>query len=83
LVDRLEKRKLVKRQFTSKDRRKVIIVPNEENSMKLLRPLFLELQQRTAKLIASFSGSELQTIEKYFVEATTIMRETTKSINSK
>src|SRR5690606_183771 len=48
LIDRLEKRKLLKRQFTNKDRRKVIIVPNEENSMKLIQPLFSELQQNSA-----------------------------------
>ena len=48
LIDRLEKKKLLKRQFTKDDRRKVIIVPNEEKTMKLLQPLFLELQQKTS-----------------------------------
>lgn len=83
LIDRFEKKKLLKRQFTKDDRRKVIIVPNEENIMKLLKPLFLELQQKTADLIASFSAKEIQTIERYFVEATIIMRETTDNINNK
>jgi len=73
LIDRLEKKKLLKRQFTKNDRRKVIIVPNEENIMKLLEPLFLELQQKTSDLIASFSVTEIQTIERYFVEATNVM----------
>jgi len=83
LIDRLEKKKLLKRQFTKNDRRKVIIVPNEENIMKLLEPLFLELQQKTSDLIASFSLTEIQTIERYFVEATTVMREVTDNINNK
>ncbi len=40
LIDRLEKKKLLKRQFTRNDRRKVLIIPNVENSMKLLSPIF-------------------------------------------
>jgi DNA-binding MarR family transcriptional regulator len=83
LIDRLEKKKLLKRQFTKDDRRKVIIIPNVENSMKLLEPLFSELQQKTARLIASFSEKEIQIIERYFTEATAIMNETTDNLNNK
>jgi len=83
LIDRLEKKKLLKRRFTKDDRRKVIIVPNEENSMKLLQPLFLELQQKTSQLIGSFSVIEIKAIERYFIEATTIMKEITENINNK
>lgn len=83
LIDRLEKKKLLKRQFTKDDRRRVIIVPNEENVMKLLQPLFLELQQKTSDLIASFSVTEMQAIERYFAEATIIMKETTNTIATK
>ena len=83
LIDRLERKKLLKRQFTKDDRRKVIIVPNEENALKLLQPLFTELQQKTANLIATFSQTEIQVIERYFVEATAIMKETTSNINKK
>lgn len=81
LIDRLEKKKLLKRQFTKNDRRKVIIVPNIENSMKLLGPLFDELQKKTTKLISTFSAEELQTIERYFTEATAIMKTTTDNLN--
>jgi DNA-binding MarR family transcriptional regulator len=83
LIDRLEKKKLLKRQFTRNDRRKVIIVPNAENIMKLLQPIFSELQQKTAELIASFSEKEIQIIEKYFTKATEIMIETTNNLNNK
>ena len=83
LIDRLEKKNLLKRQFTKDDRRKVIIVPNEERIMELLQPLFLELQQSTSDLIASFSLGEIQVIERYFVEATAIMKLTAKNINNK
>ncbi|AQG79374.1 MarR family winged helix-turn-helix transcriptional regulator [Spirosoma montaniterrae] len=83
LIDRLEKKKLVKRHFTEADRRKVMIVPNEENTMKLLQPLFHDLQQRTSALIASFSLTEIRAIERYFVEATLVMKEVTDTINNK
>ncbi len=83
LIDRLEKKQLLKRQFTKDDRRKVIIVPNVENSMKLLQPVFSELQQKTTELITSFSEKEIEIIERYFTEATIIMRETTINLNGK
>lgn len=83
LIDRLEKKKLLKRQFTKDDRRKVIIIPNPENSIKLLQPIFSELQQKTTDLIASFTEKEIQIIERYFTEATAIMNETTDNLNNK
>ncbi|OJX49462.1 MAG: MarR family transcriptional regulator [Flavobacterium sp. 38-13] len=83
LIDRLEKKKLVKRKFSRDDRRKVIIVPDEENAMKLLQPLFEELQQKTTALITSFSSSEMESIKRYFLEATAIMKEVTDSMNPK
>ena len=51
--------------------------------MKLLQPLFLELQQKTSQLIGSFSVTEIKAIERYFIEATTIMKEITENINNK
>ena len=83
LIDRLEKKKLLKRKFSRDDRRKVIIVPDEENAMKLLQPLFEELQQKTTVLITSFSSSEMESIKRYFLEATAIMKEVTDSMNPK
>ena len=83
LIDRLEKKKLVKRQFDQNDRRKVIIVPNVQNTMKLLEPLFAQLQEKTTNLISSFSKTEIQIIEKYFLSAIGIMKEVTNSINNK
>ncbi|HBN6702644.1 TPA: MarR family transcriptional regulator [Elizabethkingia anophelis] len=83
LIDRLEKKKLLKRQFTKDDRRKVIIIPNMENSMKLLQPIFSELQRKTTDLLATFSEKEIQIIKRYFTEATVIMNETTNNLNNK
>jgi DNA-binding MarR family transcriptional regulator len=82
LIDRLEKKKLVKRQFDAEDRRKVFIVPQMKNTQKLLTPLFADLQKKTAGLIATFSEKEIQIIQKYFLGATTIMHEITSDINN-
>lgn len=82
LIDRLEKKDLLKRQFIKEDRRKVIIIPNVENSMKLLGPIFDELQQKTLELIATFSQKEIESIERYFREATILMKETAEHLNN-
>lgn len=81
LIDRLEKKKLLKRQFSDDDRRKVIIVPDVENVMNLLRPLFTELQEKTAVLLASFTDAEVRTIQRYFIGAATVMQEVTRNLN--
>lgn len=82
LIDRLEKKKLLKRQSTKLDRRKVLIIPHVENSLKLLQPFFTELQQKTEKLISTFTSEEIQTIQRYFMEASSIMKETADKLNN-
>lgn len=83
LIDRLEKKNLAKRQFDKDDRRKVIIVPNTKNAMKLLEPIFAELQDKTAALISSYSEKEIQIIENYLLSATSIMNEVINNLNNK
>ena len=78
LIDRFERKKLVKRQFAKEDRRKVIIDPNIKNIMALLEPLFREFGKKSEKLIASFSGKEIKIIEAYLLKSIAIMNETTK-----
>lgn len=80
LIDRLEKKKLVKRQFAADDRRKVMIVPDTKKIMALLEPLYREFRSQSAQLIASFSGKELKVLEKYFSKAIDIMNETTNKL---
>ena len=46
LIDRFEKKKLVKRQFTEGDRRKVIIEPKTENILALFVPLYKEYRNK-------------------------------------
>src|SRR5215213_4276043 len=52
LIDRFEKKKLVKRQFAKDDRRKVIIVPDTKRIMSLLAPLYREFRSKSEQLIA-------------------------------
>ncbi|WP_439558105.1 MarR family winged helix-turn-helix transcriptional regulator [Dyadobacter sp.] len=82
LVDRFEKKNLVKRHFAADDRRKVIIVPHTENIMELLVPLYEDFRSKTEKLIASFSVEESKVIESYFSKAIEIMNEATTVLTS-
>ena len=83
LIDRLEKKKLVKRGFAADDRRKVIITPNTKKIMTLLVPLYKEFRSKSEKLIASFSNKELEVIETYFLKAIEIMEATTTKLNKR
>jgi DNA-binding MarR family transcriptional regulator len=83
LIDRLEKKNLVKRQFAEGDRRKVIIEPNTSTIMALLVPLYEEFRTKSEKLIASFSNEEIEIIETYFLKAIEVMNETTDQLNDK
>ena len=83
LIDRFEKKKLVKRQFADDDRRKVIIKPNTENIMTLFVPLYKEFRNKSERLLASFSNKEIKIIESYFLRAIEIMDETTKNLSPK
>lgn len=82
LIDRFEKKQLVKRQFAENDRRKVIIVPEAKNIMELLAPLYKEFRKKSEKLTASFSKKEIKIIEAYFSKAIGIMEETTRMLGS-
>jgi DNA-binding MarR family transcriptional regulator len=82
LIDRFEKKKLLKRQFAADDRRKVIIIPETQTIMALLEPLYKEFRGRSEQLIASFSGEELTIIETYFIKAIEIMNDTTNALSN-
>jgi DNA-binding MarR family transcriptional regulator len=82
LIDRFEKKKLVKRQYDEDDRRKVIIEPNTKNIMALLEPLYKEFRNKTEKLIASFSTKEIKIVETYLLKAIELMNETTNKVNN-
>jgi DNA-binding MarR family transcriptional regulator len=83
LIDRFEKKNLVKRKFSKDDRRKVIIEPNTKKIMDLFAPLYKEFRSKSEKLLASFSDKEVEILETYFLKAIDIMNETTTDLNSK
>jgi DNA-binding MarR family transcriptional regulator len=78
LIDRFEKKKLVKRRLAKDDRRKVMIEPNLKNIMALLEPLFTEFGHKSDELIASFSAKEMKVIETYLLKVIELTHETTK-----
>jgi DNA-binding MarR family transcriptional regulator len=79
LIDRLEKKKLAKREFDADDRRKIFIVANEANALKLLTPLFKDLQRKTTKLLSSYSDAEVEIIRKYMEAACRVMNDVLKN----
>lgn len=83
LIDRFEKKKLVKRTPDKSDRRKVIVVPDSEKIMALMRPLYQNFQKETERLLATFTDQELQVIETYLVNATKLAKEETEILETK
>ena len=83
LIDRFEKKKLVKREFAKDDRSKVFIVPDTEAIMRLLEPLYKDFRNNSEKLIASFPDKELKVLQAYFSKAIDIMNEATNKLNNK
>jgi DNA-binding MarR family transcriptional regulator len=83
LIDRFEKKKLVRRRFAEDDRRKVFIEPNTKNIMALLEPLYRDFRSKSENLFASFSSREIKTLETFFLKAIEIMDETTTRLNKK
>ncbi len=83
LIDRLEKKELVKRVFDMTDRRKVMVEPNSEKAAQLLDGTFSELQSITNRLLSTFSDKELQVIEKYMLSAMKLMQEFTINLKNR
>ena len=83
LIDRFEKKKLVRRQFGKDDRRKIFIVPNTDKIMAIFEPLYKEFRKESEKLSASFSNGEIKIIQTYFTRAIEIMNDVTNKLNHK
>jgi DNA-binding MarR family transcriptional regulator len=83
LIDRLEKKKLVKRDFDKSDRRKVFIVPNIDKATRLFANSHLDLPIQLENLLSTFTGKEIQVIEKYLTSTVEIMNNITKRLNEK
>lgn len=82
LIDRLEKKKLVKREFDKSDRRKVFIVPNIDKTTKLFSSSHLDLKTQIENLLTTFTAKEVKIIEKYLISTIEIMNNITKQLNA-
>ena len=69
LIDRFEKKGLVKRKPDSVDRRKIFIEPDSSKITAMLNPFYQEFQDETERLISTFSDNEKETIEAYLTKA--------------
>lgn len=76
LIDRFEKKKLVKRQHDDSDRRKVFIIPNKEKILTLFEPFYKDFQNETETIISSFSEGEKKIINTYLLESIELMQAT-------
>lgn len=83
LIDRFEKKQLVRREFDKKDRRKIIITPNTKKITSILEPLYKDFQSDTEKLMATFTSEELKILETYFQKYLKLMEDTTNNLNAK
>jgi DNA-binding MarR family transcriptional regulator len=83
LIDRCEKKELVKRELDQFDRRKIIIVPDVKKITELLTPLYKDFQHSTEELLATFSSAEQAVLERYFSTSMEIMNHKIQTINQK
>lgn len=82
VIDRLEKEGLVKRLHDDADRRKVMVVPNEEKAFQRLAPVFRKLEQKLAGVYEQFSENDTATIIKYLTTVTASMRELVEDLKA-
>ena len=76
LIDRLEAKDLIRRVSDNDDRRKIRLVPNHKNAIKLLGDIFGQLQSKMVSITTQFTAAEIKIIEKYLLLTIDVMRET-------
>jgi len=83
VIDRLEKKKLLKREFDKTDRRKILIVPNVDKANKIFANSHLDLSSQIESLLSKFTAKEIEAIEKYLNSTVEIMNNITNQLNGK
>ncbi|MEN7549968.1 MarR family transcriptional regulator [Rapidithrix thailandica] len=82
VIDRLEKRGFVNREKDPKDRRKVLIVPDQEKSFQVFGPMFTRLQEKLTEVYQQFSEDDLQIIASYFDKTNKAIHELAKELKN-
>lgn len=73
VIDRLEKRDLVRREKDPNDRRKIILVANKEKASNEVTPYFISLGNAMNELFSEFSEEELETILTFVTKSIEIL----------
>ena len=81
LIDRFEKKKLVKREYDKSDRRKVFIVPSKQKIMQLFEPYYKDFWDQSIKIIESYNAKEIAVIESYLSRSIELMKEKNELFN--
>jgi DNA-binding MarR family transcriptional regulator len=68
LIDRFEKKNLVKREYDENDRRKVFIVADYKKIVKIFKPYYKQFQEESEKLMATFSTKEIAVIQSFLLK---------------
>jgi DNA-binding MarR family transcriptional regulator len=83
MIDRLEKSKLVKREQSPNDRRKVLVVLDREEATKRIGPVFKAMQEDLENLYKQFTQAELATVEKYLKAVVEFTNKQIRNLNEK
>ena len=81
VIDRLENRHLVKRAFDKADRRKIVIVPDYDETVRLMGATSADLHSRMVALVSTLTENEIKIVEKYLSATITVMNEFTNELN--
>lgn len=78
VIDRLEKKGLVRRERDLKDRRKIVVVANKEKAYQELAPYFSSLGNSMNELFKTYSVNELETIYDFVSKSIGILQKESK-----
>lgn len=75
VIDRLEYVGFVRRDRDPRDRRRVIVQPNNEKATEVLGPIFKHFQQRYEPVLESYSEDELRALLRFIEQSVHLMQQ--------